>query len=100
AAGYFTERRELGILNVGARGTISVDGHRYAMDGRDVLYVGRGSKDVVFESDDAARPARFYLVSYPAHTSHPTTRVGARSVEAIELGTAERANRRKLAKYI
>jgi 4-deoxy-L-threo-5-hexosulose-uronate ketol-isomerase len=100
AAAFFAERREVGVLNVGARGTITVDGHRYAMDGRDVLYIGKGSKDVVFESDDAARPARFYIVSYPAHSSHPTTRIGAGSVEATELGTAEKANRRKLTKYV
>jgi 4-deoxy-L-threo-5-hexosulose-uronate ketol-isomerase len=100
AAAFFAERREVGVLNVGARGTITVDGHRYAMDGRDVLYIGKGSKDVGFESDDAARPARFYIVSYPAHSSHPTTRIGAGSVEATELGTAEKANRRKLTKYV
>src|ERR1041384_104727 len=76
AAEYFAERREIGILNIGARGTITVDGHRYAMDVRDVLDVGRGSKRVVFESDDAARPARFYMVSYPAHAMHPTMRIG------------------------
>src|SRR5215213_4598355 len=51
AASYFAERREIGILNIGARGTIEVDAHRYAMDNQDVLYVGRGSRSVTFESD-------------------------------------------------
>jgi 4-deoxy-L-threo-5-hexosulose-uronate ketol-isomerase len=100
AASYFTERREIGILNIAARGTIVVDGHRHAMDCQDVLYVGRGAKDVSFESDDAARPARFYLVSYPAHASHPTTRVGRSAAVATDLGTPEGANQRRLAKYI
>ncbi|MEP6491488.1 MAG: 5-dehydro-4-deoxy-D-glucuronate isomerase [bacterium] len=100
AAEYFAERREIGILNVGARGAITVDGHRYGSEPRDVLYVGRGSKKVVFESDEAARPARFYIVSYPAHASYPTTRVAAGSVGAAELGTSDRANRRQLSKYI
>jgi 4-deoxy-L-threo-5-hexosulose-uronate ketol-isomerase len=100
ASSYFAERREIGILNIGARGTVTVDGHRYAMDGRDVLYVGRGSREVIFESDDAARPARFYIVSYPAHSSHPTTRVGHSTVQAAELGSPERSNHRKIAKYI
>lgn len=100
AASYFTERREIGILNIAARGTIVVDGQRYAMDCQDVLYVGRGAKDVSFESDDAARPARFYIVSYPAHASHPTTRVGRSAAAATDLGTPEGANQRRLAKYI
>jgi 4-deoxy-L-threo-5-hexosulose-uronate ketol-isomerase len=100
AASYFAERREIGILNIGAPGTITVDGHRYAMDVRDALYVGRGSREISLESDDAARPARFYIISYPAHSSHPTTRIAHTSVEVAELGSVERANRRKLAKYI
>lgn len=100
AASYFAERREIGVLNISARGTIVVDGHRYAMDCLDVLYIGRGSKEVTFESDDPARPARFYIVSYPAHTSHPTTRVGRSDAVASDLGTPEGANQRRLAKYI
>jgi 4-deoxy-L-threo-5-hexosulose-uronate ketol-isomerase len=100
AAQYFAERRELGILNIGARGTITVDSQRHAMDPRDVLYVGRGSKSIVLESDSASQPARFYIVSYPAHASHPTTHVSHASATATDLGTAERANCRRLAKYI
>ena len=99
-AAYFAERRELGVLNIGARGTVVVDGRRYAMDPRDVLYIGRGSKEIAFESDDAARPARFYIVSYPAHASHPTTRVGNGTAQSAELGSTEQANRRKIARYI
>ena len=90
-----------GFSTSARRGAITVDGQRYAMDTRDVLYVGRGSKSIVFESDDATRPARFYIVSYPAHASHPTTHIAARRRQTpTELGTAERANRRRLAKYI
>ena len=100
AASYFAERRELGVLNIGERGTIVVDGERYCLERRDVLYIGRGSRDVSFESDDAARPARFYIVSYPAHGSHPTKHIGHAQADATELGTTERANRRRLAKYI
>jgi len=100
ASAYFAERRELGILNIGRRGAITVEGRRYAMDTRDALYVGRGSKNIVLESDDAAQPARFYIVSYPAHANHPTTHIGRASADATNLGSAERANCRRLAKYI
>src|SRR4051812_42243608 len=100
AASYFTERRELGVLNVGARGTVTVDGTEHKLETRDVLYVGRGSKDVTFESDSAGSPARFYLVSYPAHASYPTALAPFASAEVNELGSAEKSNRRKIAKYI
>jgi 4-deoxy-L-threo-5-hexosulose-uronate ketol-isomerase len=99
ASEYFTERRELGVLNVGGAGSVTVDGQRYAMAFRDGLYVGRGSRDVSFASDDAQNPARFYLVSYPAHAAYPTTHVAESEAEANELGTQATANRRILRKY-
>jgi 4-deoxy-L-threo-5-hexosulose-uronate ketol-isomerase len=100
AAAYFTERRELGVLNVGARGTVTVDGTKHTLETRDVLYVGRGSKDVTFESADAKAPARFYLVSYPAHASYPTAHAPLASADVTELGSVEKSNKRKIAKYI
>ena len=100
AASYFAERREIGILNIGAHGAVTIDDQQYDMEKGDVLYVGRGSKNVVFESADTQHPARFYIVSYPAHTSHPTTHIPRASANATELGSAERANCRRLAKYI
>jgi 4-deoxy-L-threo-5-hexosulose-uronate ketol-isomerase len=96
---YFCERREVGILNIGGAGSVSVDGGRHAMAPRDGLYVGRGSREVVLASDDAASPACFYLVSYPAHAVHPTTHVAFDQAEQAELGSAEQANRRRLARY-
>ena len=100
AAEYFTERRELGVLNVGGDGTITVDGRTHAMARHDCLYVGRGSRDVRFESGNASKPAQFYLVSYPAHATFPTSHVARAAADVTELGTAERANRRRLYKYI
>ena len=99
-AEYFTERRELGVLNVGARGSVTVDGTSYTLEPQDVLYVGRGSQDVMFASEIASTPARFYLVSYPAHASHPTALASRATAESSELGSAERANKRKIAKYV
>jgi 4-deoxy-L-threo-5-hexosulose-uronate ketol-isomerase len=99
AAEFFTERREVGVLNVGGAGSVTVDGERHAMAFRDGLYVGRGSREVEFASDHAANPARFYLVSYPAHAAHPTTHVAHADAEATELGMVAQANRRILRKY-
>lgn len=97
---YFCERRELGILNVGGAGEVTVDGRKYPMANRDVLYVGRGSRDIVLASADATRPARYYLVSYPAHVACPTTHMSRRDAQVTELGTVEQSNRRILCKYV
>ena len=100
AAAYFCERRELGILNIGGNGSVTVDGAAHQLGNRDVLYVGRGARAIVFASADALAPARFYLVSYLAHTAYPTVRVSAADAQVAMLGTMESANQRRLAKYI
>jgi 4-deoxy-L-threo-5-hexosulose-uronate ketol-isomerase len=97
---YFTERRELGVLNIGGAGGVTVDGTRHALGKKDVLYVGRGSRAVSFASDDPDRPAKFYLVSYPAHASHPTTLVTGESAQGATIGAQETANRRRVARYV
>ncbi len=96
----FCERRELGILNIGGDGAVDVDGRRFAMAKLDCLYVGRGSKEVSFSSRDAAAPAAFYLLSYPAHAAHPTTLAHIKDATPVELGSAADANRRTIYKYI
>ena len=99
AASYFTERRELGVLNIGGNGRVTVDGNAFTLPARDGLYIGRGARDVTFESADAKQPARFYLVSYPAHAAFPTHHTAAAQAEAAELGAQANANQRTLAKY-
>ena len=99
-AEYFCERRELGVLNIGGTGTVRVDGTAHSLGTRDLVYVGRGSRDVVFASDDASRPARFYLVSYPAHAELPTMRALADEVRGDTIGSMEQANRRRIARYV
>lgn len=99
AAELFLERREAGVLNVGGPGRVTVDGTEHAMANRDGLYVGRGSREVAFHSDDPSAPARFYLVSYPAHAGFPTAHVARDRAQVTELGTQEQANRRRLYKY-
>ena len=96
----FVERRELGILNIGAGGTIHVGSENYRLDNLDCLYVGRGTKEIAFESTDPDSPAVFYLLSYPAHCSYPTTLVRKAEASPVELGSAETCNRRTVCKYI
>ncbi len=99
-AAFFCERRELGILNIGESGAVTVDGKRHEMNKLDCLYVGRGSKDVSFTSKDASKPAAFYLLSYPAHAAYPTTLATIKDAAPVELGTLADANRRTIYKYI
>jgi 4-deoxy-L-threo-5-hexosulose-uronate ketol-isomerase len=100
AAAYFTERREVGIINIGAAGSIDVDGTPYALDTNDALYVGRGSKSIVFHSRVKDNPAAFYFVSYPAHTTFPTTLIRLADAVHVELGSVAEANKRTINKYI
>ena len=99
-AKFFCERRELGVLNIGAKGSVTVDGTTHALGNKDLVYVGRGSQEIIFASDSATEPARFYLVSYPAHADYPTAKVSKNDVQAGELGSMEQANRRRIARYI
>lgn len=99
-AEFFLERRELGIINVGSNGKVSVDGEVYNLANREALYIGRGHKDIIFTSDDINQPAKFYLNSTPAHKVYPNKKIGISDVEVIELGAPETANARILRKYI
>jgi len=99
-ADYFLERRELGVLNVGGAGTITVDGKTFDLDKLDCLYAGRGSKEVSFASKDAANPAYFYLLSYPAHAEYPTAMVKFSDLKGLELGSVETCNKRTIYKAI
>ncbi|TDN38160.1 5-dehydro-4-deoxy-D-glucuronate isomerase [Hymenobacter sp. UV11] len=99
-ATYFLERRELGALNVGGPGTIVVDGTTYELGTQDCLYVGKGCQQVSFESADAANPAKFYLLSAPAHKEYPTARRTQAEATPVEMGSQETANARTIYKYI
>jgi len=99
---FFCERRELGVLNVGGKGLVRVDGAVYGLDKLDVLYVGRGTRSVVFESEHPQKPAAFYLLSYPAHAEFPTKSVTFAELQAgaVHLGSEETCNKRSIYKAI
>ncbi|WP_049724058.1 5-dehydro-4-deoxy-D-glucuronate isomerase [Gilvimarinus polysaccharolyticus] len=95
-ANFFLERRELGAINVGGKGSITVDGECFELDNKEALYIGRGAKVVVFASDSSDSPAKFYLNSAPAHHAYPHKKVGMNDAKVLQLGTAETCNERKI----
>ncbi|WP_298878564.1 5-dehydro-4-deoxy-D-glucuronate isomerase [uncultured Polaribacter sp.] len=97
---FFLERREVGIINAGGTGTIIADGEEFKMLHKDALYLGKGVKEVVFKSDDANNPAKFYMNSAPAHTTYPTKQVTKAEANKIELGSLETANHRTVNQMI
>jgi 4-deoxy-L-threo-5-hexosulose-uronate ketol-isomerase len=99
-AEYFLERREIGIINVGPAGSVTVDGTEYVLENKDCLYVGQGNKEVVFKSADASNPARFFLSSTPAHKNYPTVKVAISEAEPAHLGSITNSNERTIYKYI
>lgn len=99
-ANYFLERRELGIINVGGKGQIEVDGNTYSLDKLSALYIGKGSKKVVFTSESKDNPALFYLLSSPAHKEYPTQQLDRKDVITVTLGALETSNHRTIYKYI
>jgi 4-deoxy-L-threo-5-hexosulose-uronate ketol-isomerase len=100
ATEYFAQRREIGVLNIGAQGAVNVDGQAYTMSNRDVLYIGLGSREIEFSSADTSNPARFYLVSLPAHTSYPTRLARQDAAEPVRLGSQAESNQRVIYKCI
>jgi len=100
AATYFNERRELGIINLGEAGTVEVDGRSHALQPLDCLYVGLGARSVAFASVNPAKPAQYYLLSYPAHAVYPTAYAAFAQTTGTELGDAKQANARTLYKFI
>ena len=97
---FFLERREIGIFNIGGKGKIEVDGEKYELDYRDCLYITRGAREVYFSSNEAGNPAKFYMVSAPAHCSYKTTFISIKDAAKRELGTVETSNRRTIYQFI
>ncbi|QIL40262.1 5-dehydro-4-deoxy-D-glucuronate isomerase [Pedobacter sp. HDW13] len=99
-ASYFLERRELGIINVGGKAIVTADGETYELDYKEALYIGKGTKEVFFESADKGVATKLYINSAPAHHTYPTKKVSKAEAEIVELGTPETANHRIINKLL
>ncbi len=99
-AEFLLERREMGIINIGSKGIIAVDGKEYTLEKKDGLYIGLGVKDITFKSADSGSPAKFYINSAPAHMTYPTVQISINQSEPLKLGSIEKSNKRTIYKYI
>lgn len=97
---YFLERRELGIINIGGAGKIKIDGQVETMQKQDGFYIGKGTKEVIFTSEDAADPAKFYVVSTPAHHKYPNVKIGIEQITPRVTGEPLTLNQRQIFQYI
>jgi len=99
-AGFFLERREMGIINVGGEAVIEADGTTWNIGFKEALYLGKETMDVIFKSADASRPAKLYINSAPAHHKYPSRKVTVRDAVVSTLGSPEEANHRTINKLL
>ncbi|KAA9169487.1 5-dehydro-4-deoxy-D-glucuronate isomerase [Enterococcus faecium] len=97
---YFLERRELGVINIGGPGFIEIDGQKEEMKKQDGYYIGKETRHVVFSSQDAENPAKFYISSVPAHHKYPNVKISIDQVKPMETGEGLTLNERKIYQYI
>ncbi len=100
ASEYFSERREIGIINVGSKGNIIADGEEYQLSYKDCLYIAKETKDIRFSSENPEEPAKFYFVSYPSHNKFKTQLLKFNEAESSRLGSVTEANKRTIHKFI
>jgi 4-deoxy-L-threo-5-hexosulose-uronate ketol-isomerase len=99
-ANFFTHRRELGIINVGGKGTVKVGDSEFVLDYKEALYVGAGDRKVFFSSADKAKPAHFYINSAPAHCTYPDKKITLADAVVINAGSLETSNARRINRLI
>ncbi|WP_283622152.1 5-dehydro-4-deoxy-D-glucuronate isomerase [Limosilactobacillus avium] len=97
---FFLQRRELGFINIGGAGAVTIDGKKDEIVAHDGYYIGMGAKHVVFESADSANPAKFYVVSTPAHKTYPNKKLPFKDAIAMPMGDQKNMNKRTIYKYI
>lgn len=100
ASNYFLEGRELGLINIGSKGFVTLDGKEYEMNYQDGMYVGKGTKDVRFRSASPLEPAKFYLCSSPAHKEYPTVFIPLEKANKVHCGEKETVNVRTINQYV
>ena len=100
ASEYFLERREMGCINIGGKGIITVDGVKYEMNPRDGIYIGMGNKEISFQCVDPENPPKFYVSSCPAHRQYPTVKIDITKAKKVPCGTVEDCNKRVINQYI
>lgn len=97
---YFFERREAGIINVGGKGSVTLDGERFELDKRDGLYIGMGAREISLESDSAGEPAKFYINCAPAHQGYPHVKIEIAQANPVKLGEDATCNKRTIYQYV
>lgn len=100
ATEYFLERREMGVINIGGDGEIILDGKTYAVGHKEGMYIGMGTREIVFKSNDSARPAKFYINSCPAHKTYPTVHITKDKANHVPLGKPEALNKRVINQFV
>lgn len=100
AASFFLERREMGVINIGGDGKVVLDGEDYEIKQKEALYIGKGTKEIVFESVDPSNPAKFYINSCPAHKKYPTVKITLENAIARHLGEDTSMNKRTIYQFI
>ena len=97
---FFLQRRELGTINIGGPGVVTIDGEAFELGAEDGLYVPMGTKEILFRSKDAANPAKFYYTSAPAHAAYKAVKINIADAETESLGDPKTANVRTIYKYL
>lgn len=97
---YFLERRELGVINIGGKGFIEIDGKKEEMNRQDGYYISKGTKHVIFSSESPQNPAKFYISSTPAHREYPNVKININQITPMDAGEGLSINERKIYQYI
>lgn len=97
---YFLERREMGVINVGSTGIVTIDGVDYELESKDGLYIGKGNKEVSFKSVDPNNPAKFYINSAPAHKEYPIVKIAIKDANPVTVGDVSTLNKRTIHQYV